>query len=174
MSNQVGGYVFGIAFILCGIIVMFMSLGQSDTARLLAARGVHVTGTVQYASIWEHNGNTKYTEIASGPTYSLAGVFPIGQGSRQFNVSVTSDAYKTHPAGSQVEVIYDPQNPAVLELGGGLSDQSSGSTRWGGLLAFVVGLGSVVFTFLYFRRQAKEDHVDSLDEAIEYARDHEG
>jgi len=39
--------------------------------------------------------------------------------------------FLTHPAGSQVEVIYDPQNPGVLELGGGLGSQSSGSTGWG-------------------------------------------
>lgn len=150
--------------VLLGVIGLFLatfSFYQRSGEEVLASRGVRVLGIVQWKTT---DPNTR----GGGSYYYLGVEYFVGDSRLTKEFSVTHRAYVSHPFRSQVEVVYDPQNPKHARLVGDLNNAASWKT-------LLIGIGAVVGSFaagIWARSVANRDKNDipDLDEAIARAK----
>lgn len=160
-------FVFGLA----GVFLIGWSFIERHTEDILASRGVHVPGEVRSRDFDrdidpDDNGRIRTKDSIS--TYYLHVAYIAGQTEYSETFAVTEQAYNTHPTFSRVEVVYDPQNPRVAQLGGGLNTTSSKATRLLGAVVLIVGIACAGWAQKLARDERNE--VPDLHEALAKAK----
>jgi hypothetical protein len=161
--EYIRGAMFGaIACFIVGAIFLIAGFAVQADERILAARGVHVPGTiVGRRSQVENDTDRKDRRVE----YFLSVQYLSSAPSKEFKVS--QFAYNL-ASSSKIQVVYDPQDPTRARLEGRVASQSSMDIfPIGGLLL----VGSLAFTiwFIKLKKDAREEAPD-LIEALAVAR----
>ena len=135
----------------------------------LTSHGLHTTATVSLAnSVWMGQGDAS-TNHQDKYSYSLDVQFRTGHGSQSANIGVTSRAFRGHPTGSSVEIVYDPNDPEVAMLSGaGNNSNPSSVMLLMGTVFTLFGVG-MAFAIPIYLRQLAQKAAPSLDEALRAA-----
>lgn len=168
-TQTVLAYLFGVVFAVAGIAMLIYAFGQHSVEASLSANGVHVAGrVVSRDAEWMDPG-----EAANGNqerySYTLKVRFATPHGTLLHAFGVTQSAFRQHANGSQVEVVYDPNDPdTALLSGASLNSNPSWQYFLGGTAFTLLGLLMLIVLPIYMRGQ-KGGAAPTLDEAIRNA-----
>jgi hypothetical protein len=155
--EYIRGAMFGaVACLILGVIFLIAGFAVQADERILAARGVHVPGTIV-------GKRSRLDEDADGKDrrmeYYLSVHYLSSAPSKEFKVN--QFAYNL-ASSSKIQVVYDPQDPQRARLEGRIASQSSMDLfPIGGLLL----VGSLAFTiwFIKLKKDAREEAPDLID-----------
>jgi hypothetical protein len=157
LSESLAGHVLGGICLIAGI--GFLIAGSQDSGLNKAlANGKKVEGSVVHAADRTENVARKGGQTTLH-SYFLTVLYTVDTKLNTKEFQVTEDAYRSHPAGSKVEVVYDPANPQTSDLTGGLSARSS-TSEWvrGGVIA-AIGIAFLAYGRHAGKKQSKSTPV---------------
>lgn len=152
LTESVAGYVLGAVCLVAGIGFLIAG-GQDSGLDKALADGKKVEGSVLHAADRTENVARKGGQTTLH-SYFLTVIYTVDAKPNTKEFQVTEDAYRSHPAGSKVEVVYDPANPQTSDLGGGLSARSSAASWVRGAIFLAIGLALLLYG-LYASRKPK-------------------
>ncbi|HET6644409.1 MAG TPA: DUF3592 domain-containing protein [Fimbriimonadales bacterium] len=165
--DRAGGMrFFGCFALFCGAVVFTFAVIEFQRDRDLRSRGETASAVVV--------GRDTETEDSDGnriTKYRIRARYRAGSRQVEREFPVSSAMYSVHPTGSQIELVFDPGDPASARLSEDLRSGAGYLLPGGlGVALLTVGLGFLIAANIVKARDQSEADVPSLEEALARAR----